>query len=507
MTRNIRLLLFICILAIGGVIALQFLLISNYYKTSLFNFEREVNLSMDDAVKKEFQLRCDIIQQELVGQLMDTTIFQIRSRSRNFREGNKDSTHIIFSISNARNPKDSTSFSSRVLNRDLQANDTAYKRLIAQHYALLLRTEDLDNRIVYYRTQNLGQFLTNRLVQISFDTSRLKQQLLYYLSQRHITSPFYFQLSQKDSFMNHTLLPDSVSSKGYILSKSYPTYKWWATNEQYVRAVFTNPIGFIRYDLRWIFTGSVMLIILVAACISLLTSALWKEKKLTAIRNDLIHNISHELKTPAAVVTAALEVLQEPDISKDRQSKYLLHARNSMKKFSDLIDRILDIAIYDQKGEILTKDQVQPIPIATALQSISEQVQLIADKPVTIQIMAVDKQELLWADPVLFEQALTNILDNAIKYSPEKAEISIELIKEGHYRILQIADRGTGIPEDAIPLLFEKFYRVPQATHAIKGYGLGLAHVHQIMKVHGGKVTIKNNSPKGTIVYLYWPHA
>lgn len=460
---------------------------------------------MEDAVKKEFEIRCDTIETELTNQLMDTAVFLIKSRILPENKNIAEPQRVIYNIINARNIKDSTSFSNTSLSKQINREDTAFKRIVARQYAHMLRTEDLENHIVYYRTQNLGKFLTDRLLQFGFDTNRLRPLLTHYLLNRHINSPFYFQVTAKDSLLNYISSINSPSKQGYVLSKSFPTYKWWTHDEQFVRVVFTNPIGFVLYELKWVLAGSLVLVVLVALCISMLTSALLREKKLSVIKDDFINNITHELKTPAAIVTAALEVLQEPELSQEKSSRYLQHAQTSMKKFTELIDRVMDITLYEKQLKTILPYRLESVEFMTTLKSTLGQLQGIADKPLSFNVDNNTGINEIKADPLLFQQACSNVFDNSVKYSFEKVFINIACSLEENYLVIHISDDGIGISKEALPHIFEKFYRAPQTGHAVKGYGLGLNYVQNIMQAHHGKVVISNGKEAGITVSLYWP--
>ncbi len=498
MTKNIRLLLVACLVAIAGVIVLQFYWIRNYYHVSLFNFEREVNLAFEDAVKKEFELRCDTIEQLLVEQLMDTSVFDIRSKSA--RSG-KNFAH---DISNAKDRTDFVSFSHNELPDSLKMNDTAYKKRIAVHYAHSLRTEDLDNHVVYYRTQNLGKFLTSKIRQYGFDTNRLRPVFELYLEKRNIHTPFYFYTSKADSSLNYLQPAGSLGKSGLVITKSFSTYKWWTYDERHIRAVFHNPIGYVLAQMKWIVGGSLLLVVLVALCIGLLIKALFREKRLALIKNDFINNITHELKTPIATVSAAVESLQEMDLSheKEKTGRYLGHARNELLRLTRLVDNILNISLYEKNSLSL---HPEPITIDKDIRVIMEGLVLTADQPVHYDYANNSGVETIVADKLLFHQALVNVLDNAIKYSVNEARITIHCYKKDTYCCIQCTDQGEGIAASSLPFVFEKFYREPKPHHSVKGHGLGLNYVQEIMKAHNGKIVLSSSKGKGTTVILSWP--
>ncbi|HYD91114.1 MAG TPA: ATP-binding protein, partial [Flavobacterium sp.] len=109
------------------------------------------------------------------------------------------------------------------------------------------------------------------------------------------------------------------------------------------------------------------------------------------------------------------------------------------------------------------------------------------------------------ADKLLFQQAMINVIDNAIKYSVKEVAITIDCMVTGQYFQIRCADNGEGISATSLPYIFEKFYREPKNKHAVKGYGLGLNYAQQIMKAHNGLIEIKSVKGKGTEVMLSWP--
>lgn len=498
MAKNIRLLITVCLLAIAGVMVLQFYWIRNYYKTSLFNFEREVNLAFEDAIKKDFELRNDTIEGLLVEELMDTTAFYITSKYLKGVEKN------VYYIYNAKDSSDFTNFTHGDIPDPpaLFPGDTAYKRKIAIRYARSLRDNDLERHVVFYRIQSLGNFTMERVQQYGFDTNRLRPVYEQYLKKRNINTSFYFHISEVDSSLNHLVLPDSLLKKGEVFTKSFSTYKWWTYNERYVRAAFKNPIGYVMWQMKWILGGSLLLILLVGCCIGLLLKALFHEKKLAAIKNDFINNISHELKTPVATIAAAVESLQNPDIDKEKQTRYLGHAKNETNRLAGMIDTILNISLHEKGKIVLHREEVFIEPV---IREAVDSLLLTTDKQVHWVFKNNTGVESVNADRLLFYQSLKNVVDNAIKYSDNPVELIIGCeLEEGNLQLF-FQDKGKGIAADSLPHIFEKFYREPQPGHLVKGHGLGLSYVQEIMKVHGGAIEVKSKKGEGTTVILIWP--
>lgn len=496
MIKNIRILLTICLLSIAVLVVLQFFWIKNYYKTSLFDFERETNLSFEDAIKKEFQLRNDTIQDFIIQQLMDTSAFKISSKFSLFVK--KDT----YTISDAKNRKDITTVSFDNIRGPLKANDTLMKKQIAILFSKSLRSEDLENHIIIYRTQNLGNFLNEKVMEYSFDTNRLRPILTHYLKERDIQTNFHFSITGKDSLLNQINFSDSLIKNSNVITKAFPTYKWRDTNYQYVRAVFDNPVEYVLGKMKRILLGSVLLVALVILCVWLLLKALFHEKKLTAIKNDFINNITHELKTPVATISAAAEALQDFNLSEDKQQRYIAYTRNEADKLSRLIESILNISLHTKNKIPFNQEK---IAIKEIIFETIENLKVSAEKQVNFTFVNETGINNILVDKQLFRQAISNILENAIKYSGPEVNICVDCFISKKYLHIRCVDNGFGIESSSLPYIFEKFYREPKNNHSIKGYGLGLSYVQEIMKVHHGKIHIDSIKEKGTKVILSWP--
>jgi two-component system, OmpR family, phosphate regulon sensor histidine kinase PhoR len=497
MKKNIRLLLTVCLIAIAGVIVLQFYWIKNYYKTALFDFERETNLAFEDAIKKDFQLRCDTIEQLLVDELMDTSRYLIVSKRA-------PSTEDVFThyIINAKNKKDFNNFSSAELRDSLREGDLVYKKNIALIFAQVFRSEDLENHVIHYYTQRLGKFTTVKVKEYGFDTTRFRRSLKHELEIRNIKTGFHFYLASSDSLFNNSSLADSLSKSGQTVSKALPTYKWWAKQEQYVRSIFESPLNYVFTKMKWLLIGSLLLVVLVGFCIWLLLKALFHAKKLATIKNDFINNITHELKTPVATISAAIEALQDFDLDKNKQIKYLSHAKHETQRLSKLIDHILVISLYGNNKILVQPEEIE---VEKTILEILENLTIGSVKQVHYQITNQTNIKTINVDKQLFIQALTNVFDNAIKYSESEAYLTITCTTENTSFNITCIDKGEGISVSSMPYIFEKFYREPKANHSIKGHGLGLNYVQEIMKAHKGNIEIKSTKGKGTTVTLFWP--
>ena len=486
----------LCIAAILGVLLLQFYWIKKYYATTLFQFERQANLCFEDAVKKEFAVRCDTVQALLMQQLMDTTKFRITDKY------NQKYKRYDYTITSVKDKKDISSFSPLDINTSLLSSDTKLKKKIAETFVLDIRKEDLENHFVYYRLQDLGAFEVSQVEKYAFDTSRLRSILSNFLAKENIHTPFRFYTSANDSTFNIVQLSDSLKRNNAVVTKSLPTYKYMNKNESYVRAIFDNPFSYIIAQMKWIFIGSVLLTILVGACIYLLAKALLREKQLSAMKNDFINNITHEFKTPIATVSAAVEALSDFNATAEKSHRYLDLSKNELQRLNGLVNNILNITLYENGNKTLNKTSVN---IKSTINDITHAFALQNGKKIHFTFENHPDHQEINVDKELFYQALRNIIDNSIKYSGDEVDIHVACSQKDNFVTIEITDNGIGISSSALPKIFDKFYREPGNGHSIKGHGLGLSYVKEIVEMHGGSVEIKSTKGNGTTVILKIP--
>ena len=290
-----------------------------------------------------------------------------------------------------------------------------------------------------------------------------------------------------------------------VISKAFPTYKYWVKQEQFVRAMFINPAKNIIAGLKWIIIASLILILILGTCVYLLFKAWLAEKRASVIKDDFINNITHELKTPIATIAAAVEAMQSFDVldNKEKTTRYLKHAYTQTEKLNSLVNKVLNISFYSQHNAAINKESI----IVTEILNSLNQSLLVANSNKNLEFKIINKlkNDELKADSSLFNEAMINILQNAINYSNYKITITITINQIDNFIQITIADNGWGINKNDIPFLYDKFFRAASKNHAVKGHGLGLYHVKQIMLMHNGSINITSKINIGTTIILKFP--
>ncbi len=230
-----------------------------------------------------------------------------------------------------------------------------------------------------------------------------------------------------------------------------------------------------------------------------LIRTLLRQKTLEEIKSDFTNNITHELKTPIAVAYAANDALLNFNQAeeKTKRDQYLRICQEQLQRLSSLVEQILSMSMERRKTFRLHPEEVN---LKELIVSLVEQHQLKADKPMQITLEIEPETLTIVVDRTHFSNIISNLIDNAVKYSKERADITIRCRQTEQTVTISIADRGIGIPLDKQKHIFDKFYRVPTGNlHNVKGYGLGLFYVKSIVEKHGGTITVKSEPGKGSI--------
>jgi two-component system phosphate regulon sensor histidine kinase PhoR len=231
-----------------------------------------------------------------------------------------------------------------------------------------------------------------------------------------------------------------------------------------------------------------------------------RQKKLSAIKNDFISNMTHEFKTPISTISLASEMLADMSIARtpERQERYIRMIRDENKRLSVLVESILQTSILD-KGEFrlkLSEVDVHEI-ISTA---ISNTQLLIGQRKGAVQTFLKAQKHRIYADRVHLTNIIFNLIDNAIKYSKDNPEIRISTYNTAEGIMIQVQDNGIGISRENQRKIFDKFYRVPTGNvHNVKGFGLGLSYVLAVVLKHNGTISVNSELGKGSTFNVHLP--
>ena len=221
-------------------------------------------------------------------------------------------------------------------------------------------------------------------------------------------------------------------------------------------------------------------------------------------RNQFVSNASHELKTPMATIKILVEsMLYQDDMPGELRSEFLTDINKEIDRLSSVVSDLLTLVHIDSHKLRLRREQM--IFADTVRESVKRFTPLAGKRGQELTIEISDPCEMM-ADPGKLAQVCYNIIENAIKYTPDGGKISVTLRRMGRDAVLEIADTGVGIPQEDVAHVFDRFYRVDKArSRDTGGTGLGLSIVQQIVRLHAGSVTVTSEQGKGTTFTVQLP--
>lgn len=271
-------------------------------------------------------------------------------------------------------------------------------------------------------------------------------------------------------------------------------------------AVFSNYQGYLLKKIIPQGLFSFFLLAITSLAFGAIYRNLQQQQRLTELKNDFISNVTHELKTPIATVSVAIEalqsfgVVQSPELTKE----YLEISKNELNRLTLLVDKVLKMTTFEHQGLNLNLESVN---VAELVDQVLNSLKLQFE---TYKVVAsfdrTGQNFVISADKIHLTNVVYNLLDNAIKYSENQPEIKIELQENDSEIKLSVSDKGIGIPSEYQDKIFEKFFRVPTGdTHDVKGYGLGLSYVASVIKQHRGTIEVKSEEHKGSTFIITLP--
>ncbi|HRH69490.1 MAG: HAMP domain-containing histidine kinase [Flavobacteriales bacterium] len=254
----------------------------------------------------------------------------------------------------------------------------------------------------------------------------------------------------------------------------------------------------------WIFPVVVTLIVF-----SFFAYSVWvilRQRKLSEMKNDFIGNMTHELKTPISTIALSSEVLSDPDIvnEPDRLREYARIIRSENERLRTQVERVLQLGTLDKDKLELKRERVD---LHAVSRDVADHFQLqVRERNVKLILTLTATSSSVLGDRVHLTNALTNLVDNALKYGKDNGSIELRTTSKGGELLLSVIDNGIGIRKEDLRHIFERFYRVHTGNvHNVKGFGLGLHYVQQIAQAHGGGVSVSSEFGKGTTFTLSLP--
>lgn len=330
-------------------------------------------------------------------------------------------------------------------------------------------------------------------------------------------TPFEFAITSNFNLVSYELksrnfekvLEDTLhNSKPFIYPLLVPSgsnYEGLVPDET-MMVIVPNVKKIVLKQIRWMIFGSVIFTLMIIAAFFVTVNALLRQKKLSAIKNDFINNMTHEFKTPLATISLAVDALRNEKVLQDRGKMEYFSGiiKEENKRMNKHVETILQSALLDRQE---VKLNLKPIHAHAVISEVLENFELqLQSRNARAEVNLNASNDLIGADEVHFTNLFSNLVDNAIKYSKENLVIKVTTHSSARHLVIRIEDNGIGMNKETQRRIFEKFYRAHTGNiHNVKGFGLGLSYVKTMVDAHNGKIRVDSTLGRGTCFTIEMP--
>ncbi|WP_312188661.1 HAMP domain-containing sensor histidine kinase [Sphingobacterium sp.] len=360
----------------------------------------------------------------------------------------------------------------------------------------------------YIEDVAIGMELAKRPLKDRLNVIIVQELIKDELAQRDIKAPFNIEIwSTNNILLNNILNEATLNNTTNTTRYSTALFKGdIGAAPGKLTIYFPNKKAIIADNMGYLLLPMLALLFLLVGCFAYTLIIIFKQKKVSEMKTDFINNMTHEFKTPVATIMIASESLKDPDINADhkRVQKLANIIYDENVRLGNHIERVLDLARLEKETLKLDQEDVHINDLVSAVtDSMQLRMQNIGGK---FSIDLAASKDIVVGDELHFSNVFYNLLDNAIKYSKGDLHVNISSKNVGDSIVVTIADNGIGMSRDHLQKIFDQFYRIPTGNvHNVKGFGLGLSYVQDILRRLNGKIGVKSEKDKGTTFEVILP--
>lgn len=337
--------------------------------------------------------------------------------------------------------------------------------------------------------------------------------LRFELQNKGITLPFSYEVTNANNdsliFSNASNVEANTKPKFINADFHKPIFTKDVINDPgMLRIKFPEKNSLILSNMAFGMATSGGLLLILIFCFGFTIFSILRQKKISEMKTDFINNMTHEFKTPVSTIMIASEALKDEDIASDKtriaRLANVIYEENA--RLGSHIERVLNIARIEKNDFRL---DIKPVDVNEMITAVVDSMSLKLQKYGAQTTMHLDAMDaLIEADELHFSNVIYNLIDNAIKYSRNAPEITINTFNTKGQLVIVVADKGIGMSREHQARIFEQFYRVPTGNlHDVKGFGLGLSYVNTIIKRLDGDISVRSEKEKGSEFELRFPLA
>lgn len=374
---------------------------------------------------------------------------------------------------------------------------------------VVLKVERLEKKkaLTVYQYETMLNF-NRHLPYTEFITKNALDSLISLeLNIRGVDTRFEFGIYKPEG--NEFLIEKTSNYRKELIDKGYAYILFQTdiyTSPEYICIYFPHEKQFLLTELWGMLLISIILIVVIVYSFSYTVTTIFRQKRLSEMKNDFINNMTHEFKTPISTISLACEALRDADMrrSEEMAESYVSMIREENKRLAGMAEKILQTAVID-KGQLTMRREKIDVHeiIVDVIKNLRIQVE-IKDGEFVRKFSAANP--VIEGDRVHVTNLLYNLLDNANKYSPRRPLIRVSTENTANGLNITIEDNGIGISKAEQKKIFDKLYRVPTGNiHDVRGFGLGLSYVKAIIEEHNGKISIDSEVGRGSKFKVFLP--
>ncbi|HKI90204.1 MAG TPA: HAMP domain-containing sensor histidine kinase [Draconibacterium sp.] len=281
---------------------------------------------------------------------------------------------------------------------------------------------------------------------------------------------------------------------------------FYGAQPNYLNIYFPKRSGYLLKATGFTIIPTILLTALLIGIFAYTIMIIFRQKKLSMIKNDFINNMTHELKTPISTISLASQMLEDGSVTNTPKTiEHISRVINQeSKRLSFQVEKVLQMAVFNE-GRL--KFKFKEFDVNEMIKTVTSNFELrVKNKSGTLETEISAEHPEIKGDEVHITNVIFNLLDNAVKYSKEIPEIKVKTENKKDFIVISVQDKGIGIPKEYLNQIFDRFYRVPTGNvHNVKGFGLGLSYVKKIVDLHNGNIKVESAVNKGTKFSILFP--
>lgn len=507
--------------AVCGLIAIQFYWIAHMISIEEVRFERTVSDVLNQVAEKIEGKEAEEVVLKTLDEDAYHEIFVIDTEDSSNEDEGYRSNKVFRQNKKSNKPVKNIKYKFKYIITSKE--DSVFRKTKISSHADTLDKQESSNTVVSVTSNTVWikkKELINEAVDKIFTFDKYKK-ISDRINKKEIDSLLTAELQGKGIFANFQFKVQNQDSGIVFISKLYendnnfdnsnfkvqlfPNEYFQVPNYLFVK--FPQERLYIVKSIGLMLLLSIVLIVVIIAVFYKTIKMLMNQKKITEIKNDLINNITHEFKTPISTISLACEALNEPALMEDKKAlnKYSDVIKEENSRLGLLVENLLNSAAIERGNYEL---RIKNISVNELLKkSIKKFNNKILQLNGIIKVILNESVPMIKADPFHLQNVFNNLIDNAIKYSSNNPVIKITSEVEEKGILIIIEDNGIGIEKKYHSKIFDTFYRIPTGNiHNVKGHGVGLSYVKQMVEAHGGTVSVESAKSKGSKFIILLPY-